>query len=80
MTNIIPNDITVSEQFKRQYQLLDSVKAWSGKTDIKEVNLERLESECGIRCRLQVTNWSESLVEWKCVDEAKFSWFALKWL
>jgi hypothetical protein len=80
MTRIIPNDITVTEQFERIARLTNSVKDWARETNIKDINLVRLEQECGIRCKLQTTSFGSAyLIQWECVDESKFAWFILRW-
>ena len=87
---LIPNTISVTEQFLKKKQLMDGIKRWTEyrykkDTDTDywafvhtDASLDTLEKECGIRCGyIKGTN---SLTKFEMVNEKKYLVFVLRWL
>jgi len=79
---LIPNNITVTEQFRIRTQFVGMVGKWKQSilttTSKKylELELQWLERDSGVRCHY--TNNGE-LVGFKLVDEKMYAWFVLRW-
>lgn len=82
MTKLIPNNITVAEQFRIRNQFVSMVEKWKQSllttTSKKylELELQWLERDSGVRCHY--TN-KGGLVGFKLVDEKAYMWFVLRW-
>lgn len=79
---LIPNDITVSEQFALRSKIDSAINNWLHDESTpfnshSNKSVAELERVSGIRC-----TYLENLVlgGYELVDEEKYSWFLLKWL
>ena len=81
VVKLIPNDITVSEQFRIRKSIIDGIYKWSGKKNFKDIDLKQLETETGIRCQLIVHDYMPNgmLINFECVDPKLYIWFTLRW-
>ena len=85
MRNLIPNNITIFEQFQRRTQFMDMVDKWQhslpgysqpvrGRN--RRIKIEQLLKDSGVRCHY--TNQG-ILAGFKLVDEKAYVWFVLRW-
>jgi hypothetical protein len=88
---LIPNNITVTEQFAIRNRLDTGIKNWAHKTfntnndpnwalHFTDSSLQQLERECGIRCFIAYDDagWhGQTLGGYIMTNEKKYMWFAL---
>lgn len=87
MRLLIPNDITVSEQFKRMEDFNHQFQQWYLEKffmipnlygrDISVDVVEQFEADSGIRCN--TNNYDNRLLSPTIVDERKYIFFTLKY-
>lgn len=82
---LIPNGITVSEQFAIRNRILNAIDKWvvyrwPGPWPYfhTDNSMKILEEECGIR--MKVFPGRQDLYGFEMTDEKKYAWFALKFL
>lgn len=81
---LIPNNLTVSEQFAKYNQFIEMVQRWDGRVpwdavpwDAKRIDTDRLLKESGVRCYL--ANYNTRLAGLEIVDTRAYIFFVLKW-
>lgn len=78
--SLIPNNITVPEQFAYKSKLTTMFLAWAGVNKLKDLNLGALEQESGVRCFWRSRDFSTTeICGFELVDENKWAWFLLRW-
>jgi hypothetical protein len=84
---LIPNDITVSEQYAIRDHFSKMVKRWEhtrpSSAYVYEF-LDQLVTESGVQCQMighhaGRINGGARLTGYDIVDEKKYAWFLLKW-
>ena len=85
MRNIIPNNITIFEQFQRRDQFMDMVAKWQRSLPgyalpvrgcNRKIKIEQLLKDSGVKCHYANTG---ILAGFKLVDEKAYAWFVLRW-
>lgn len=87
---LILNVGTVPDQLKVKDSLMNMICQWHTNTTmrhhwrhyIQQIDLDRLERECGIRFILWPTPWtnhSYQVADFEVVDEKLYAWFLLKY-
>lgn len=76
---LIPNDISVTEQFEIYNRFIEMVIQWDGRYpfDPKHINTKRLLKESGVKC-YHVSN-ANRLAGFEIVDHKKYMVFVLKY-
>lgn len=76
---LIPNDITVSEQFEKYNYFMEMVRRWDSRFpwDPKKIDTARLLKESGVRCYL--ANYNSRLAGLEIIDTRAYIFFVLKW-
>lgn len=85
MRLLIPNDITISEQFTRLTIFNNQFQQWYLETYLRESTgrdistdvIDQFEVDSGIRCSIK--NYSNKLLSPRIVDERKYVFFTLKY-
>lgn len=86
---LIPNNISVSEQFAIRNKLTETINRWLStrfridknhywSIQYNEYCLDILENECGIRCHLHNGNNKGVLTGFVVTNQEKYLWFSLK--
>lgn len=87
---LIPNVGTVLDQLNAKNRLMNLICQWHTNTTmrhhwrhyVQQIDLDRLERECGIRFRRWNMSWSDSqyqVADFEVVDEKLYTWFLLKY-
>jgi hypothetical protein len=77
MRKLIPNNITVSEQFRIRAQFVSMVGKWRhSHLPVNIEFLQNLEEASGVRCHYASMG---QLAGFKLVDEKAYAWFVLRW-
>jgi hypothetical protein len=93
---IIPDNISVPEQFLKREQIDQAIYRWlnhyhnipeeAGACNMDEHGLKKLEEECGIKCgflkgnRFEFGPLKNTLIGYEIVNEPKYVWFLMKWM
>jgi hypothetical protein len=90
--SLIPNVGTVSDQLMAKDRLMIMICQWHRngtsfnnrhwRNDVPDIDLDRLERECGIRFRRWNTPWANNLyqvADFEVIDEKIYAWFLLKY-
>lgn len=80
MRRLIPNTITVSEQFEIRDKITKALLRWSGDRTIKNLSVERIAKECGIHVVLRCQNKIAVLSGFYVIDERVYLWWSLTYM
>lgn len=82
--SIIPNTISVSEQFEVREKITGMISKWTIRNKYIDVDLVKLEQESGLRCHWIIHEYGDgmsdkSLAGFYLVDSKIYAWFCLNY-